>query len=385
MNISNLQKGAVRLGAAAALMIAALLAGCASSPPPRAPSTGGGSGAGGMSYPALNGSSRWVAASWTDLPGFDTDTLGPAWLAWVNSCARPLTVFAPFCPEIRALSIADNDTQRQWLQSHLQPYRIENTEGATRGLLTSYYEPVFTAQRQAGGAYQFPLYRPPAGWTARGGWYARQEADTQPQAQAELAGRAIAWFDNPIDPLVLQIQGSGQVRIDEGGGQITSARLAYAGTNQKPYQSVSKWLAANTSLRNYSWPAIKQWAQLHPDLVPQMLWSNPRLVFFREEDLPTDSSAEGPRGAQGVPLTAGRSIAVDPGSIPYGAPVWLASQGAENLQRLVIAQDTGSAIRGAVRADFYAGAGPDAGNWANRIHQPLWLWILWPVGEPVPR
>lgn len=381
-----LSKSATRFALACAGMIAALtmmgLAGCSSAPPPPRPAPSASPPAG-MTYPALNGSSRWVASSWEELLGFDQDDIGQAWGAMVNSCARPLTVFAAYCPQIRAMSIADAAEQRSWLQTHLQPYRIENTTGDTRGLLTSYYEPAFSGQRRQNAAYQWPLYAPPAGFNAKAGWYSRQEADTYSSAQMALAGKALAWFDNPIDPLILQVQGSGQVQIMEVDGRITNARLAFAGTNQKPYQSVSKWLAANTNLRNYSWPAIKQWAQSAPQQqVQQMLWSNPRVVFFREEDVP--ATGEGPRGAQGVPLTPGRSIAVDPGSIPYGAPVWLVSQGADNLQRMVVAQDTGSAIKGAVRADFYAGSGEAAGVYANRIKQALWLWVLWPKNSPVP-
>jgi membrane-bound lytic murein transglycosylase A len=110
-----------------------------------------------------------------------------------------------------------------------------------------------------------------------------------------------------------------------------------------------------------------------------LLWSNPRFVFFKEEAIPTSDVDVGPKGAQGVALTAGRSIAVDPGSIPYGTPVWLASGGPTvKLQRLVFAQDTGSAIVGAVRADFFVGAGPQAGDVAGRLKQNLQLWALWP-------
>lgn len=360
-------------------LLLSLLAGCftrAPAPKPSQPAPP-------MTYPALDGSSRWVAANWADLPGYEQDQVGAAWGAWLQSCNRPLPSFVQLCQELRALTIADEAQQRQWIQTHLQPYRVESSNGSTRGLLTSYYEPIFIAQSQAGGAYQYPLYAPPAGYQAKSGWFSRQEADTLPQAKAALQGKALAWFDNPIDPLILQIQGSGQVRMLSSNGQPQLLRLAYAGTNQKPYQSVSKWLAANTSVRNYSWPAIKQWAQTaQPSQVQQMLWSNPRVVFFQAQAV--SDTGEGPKGAQGVPLTPGRSIAVDPGSIPYGAPVWLASDGADRLQRLVIAQDTGSAIRGAVRADYFAGTGDEAGLFANRIKQPLWLWVLWPKRAALP-
>ena len=360
---------------------ALMIAGC--STPPR-PSTPPAPTPPPLSYPALDGSSRWVAANWADLPGFADDDISQAWSAWVYSCTRPLAAFASLCPQIRALTIADSSTQRAWLQAHLQPYRVENTKGDVRGLLTSYYEPVFQGQRQPGGRFVYPLYATPIGWSARSAWYTRQEADTLPQAQAALRGRAIAYLDNPVDPLVLQVQGSGQLRLQEADGSSRMVRLAYAGTNQQPYQSVSRWLSANTSLRNYSWAAIKVWAQDNPAQVASMGWSNPRMVFFKEEALPA-GAADGPRGAQGVPLTAGRSIAVDPGSIPYGSPVWLSSSGASEIHRLVLAQDTGSAIRGAVRADFYAGSGPEAGEYANRIKQALLLWVLWPKSAALPQ
>jgi membrane-bound lytic murein transglycosylase A len=156
-------------------------------------------------------------------------------------------------------------------------------------------------------------------------------------------------------------------------------RLAYAATNDQPYGSVGRWLLDQRQLRNASWPSIRNWVALNPQRVNEMLWSNPRTVFFREEPLSEFDASFGPRGAQGVPLTPGRSIAVDPGSIPYGTPVWLASGGPVlNLKRLVLAQDTGGAIVGAVRADYFVGWGSPAGDIAGRLKQPLQLWTLWP-------
>ena len=132
-------------------------------------------------------------------------------------------------------------------------------------------------------------------------------------------------------------------------------------------------------MRDASWNGIKAWVAQNPARVNELLWSNPRTVFFREEPLSGQSAAWGPRGAQGVPLTPGRSIAVDPQSIPYGTPVWLVSHGAAaQLQKLVLAQDTGSAIVGAVRADYFVGSGAAAGELAGRLAQPLRLWVLWP-------
>ena len=158
-------------------------------------------------------------------------------------------------------------------------------------------------------------------------------------------------------------------------------RLAYAGNNGQPYQSVGRWLIDQGELEpgQASWPQIRAWTDAHAARVNELLWANPRYVFFREEALPDPTL--GPRGAQGVPLTPGRSIAVDPQSVPYGTPVWLVSTdplSGQPLRRVVLAQDTGSAIKGAVRADYFWGWGPDAATRAGRMKQPLRMWALWP-------
>jgi membrane-bound lytic murein transglycosylase A len=261
----------------------------------------------------------------------------------------------------------------------LQPYRVEPLQGPADGLLTGYYEPILEASRQRTATYTVPLYRPPPDLAGRKPWYSRQEMETLPAARAALRGREIAWLADPLDALILQIQGSGQVRIAEPDGSSRRVRLAFAGTNDQPYRSVGSWLLQQGAIRDATWPGIKAWAAQNPQRVNEMLWSNPRTVFFREEPLSELDAAFGPRGAQGVPLTPGRSIAVDRDSIPYGTPVWLVSSGPVlNLRRLVLAQDTGSAIVGAVRADYFTGSGPQAGDAAGRLKQPLALWVLWP-------
>ncbi|WP_227494159.1 murein transglycosylase A [Ramlibacter pallidus] len=326
-----------------------------------------------------SGKSRWQPVRWSDLPGFDADALHEAWNAWVRSCERPAPPLAALCPEIRRLSIASPGEQRAWMQQRLQPYRVEPLQAGAESLLTGYYEPLLDGSRAPTATQQVPLYRPPADLNARRPWYSRQEIDTLPQARAALRGREIAYLADPLDALALQIQGSGRIRVTEPDGRVTLVRVAYAGTNEHPYRSVGGWLLQQGALRDASWPGIKAWARANPQRVNEMLWSNPRVVFFREEPLSALDAAFGPRGAQGVPLTPGRSIAVDKDSIPYGTPVWLASPGPLlNLQRLVIAQDTGSAIVGAVRADYFVGWGPEAGEVAGRLKQPLQLWVLWP-------
>lgn len=316
---------------------------------------------------------------WAELPGWDTDALPEAWNAWLKSCERPNTALASLCPEVRRLSIGGVQQQRDWMVQRLQPYRVEPLTGTSEGLLTGYYEPLLQATRVPAAGYSTALYRAPTNLGARKPWYSRQEIDTLPEAKAALQGRAIAYVADPVDALVLQIQGSGRLRITEADGSQKTVRLAFAGTNDQPYKSVGRWLLDQGLIKDASWPGIKAWIVANPQRVQELLWSNPRVVFFKEEALPEPDASSGPRGAQGVALTPGRSIAVDAASIPYGTPVWLTSQGAAvNLQRLVLAQDTGTAITGAVRADYYVGTGFEAGELAGRLKQPLRLWVLWP-------
>jgi membrane-bound lytic murein transglycosylase A len=283
--------------------------------------------------------------------------------------------------------LGTDDDRRLWMMSHLQPYRVEAIEGGSDGLLTSYYEPLFDASATQRPGFEVPLYAPPDGLAdakrAGRAWFSRQDIDTSPQAQAALRGREVAWLADPVDALVLHIQGSGRLRITGPDGRVRVVRMAFAGSNEQPYQSVGRWLLDRGYIRDASWPGIKAWIAstqpTNPRLVQEMFWSNPRYVFFREETRSGADMSLGPRGAQGVPLTPGRSIAVDKDSIPYGTPVWLASDGGNgSLQRLVFAQDTGSAITGAVRADYFAGTGPEAGDFAGRMKQGLRLWVLWP-------
>ena len=327
----------------------------------------------------LQAKSRWVPVHWSDLPGLDADALHEAWPAWLHSCTRPSAPWAALCPQVRQLAHATAPEQRQWMRQNLQPYRVESHDQASEGLLTAYYEPVLNAERQPRPGFNVPLYAPPAGLTQRKPWYTRQEMETLPQARAALRGKELVYLADPVDAMVLHIQGSGLVNVREPQGQQRLVRLAFAGTNDQPYKSIGRWLLDQNLVRDASWPGIKAWIDRNPNRVNELLWQNPRVVFFKEEALPAGTVPPGPKGAQGVPLTAGRSIAVDRSSIPYGTPVWLKSSGAQTtLDRLVLAQDTGTAIVGAVRADYYAGSGPAAGELAGRMKQPLQLWALWP-------
>ena len=276
---------------------------------------------------------------------------------------------------------SSDDATRAWLEKRLQPYRVEAHDGALEGLITGYFEPLVEASRTPRNGFRFALHMPPADLGTRSPYWSRRQMETLPAAQAGLRGRELAYLADPLDVLLLQVQGTGRLNIAGPDGKHKLVRVAYAGHNDLPYQSVGRWLIDQGELRagEASWPAIRQWAKNNPKRINELLWANPRVVFFREEALPDPQI--GPRGAQAVPLTPQRSVAVDPQSIPYGTALWLdTTEPLSNapLRRLVMAQDTGSAIVGAVRADFFWGWGDDAEAQAGRMKQLLRMWVLWP-------
>ena len=341
--------------------------------------------------PLLRARARWVPVNFSDLPGWEQDRSAELWPALLRSCERPAPEWLRMCGQARAASLlnSSDDSTRLWLQQNLQAYRVESLTGVAQGLITGYYEPVIDAMRTAQGGFKFPLHSPPTDLTTRKPYWTRQQLDTLPAAQDSLRGKAIAFVADPLSVLTLQIQGSGRLNLTEPDGGKKRVRVAFAGHNDQPYKSVGRWLIEQGELRveQASWPGIKGWTQRNPQRVNELMWANPRVVFFREEALPDVSAGAvpgqvpGPRGAQGVPLTPGRSIAVDAQSLPYGTPVWLSTtEPLSNtpLRRLVMAQDTGSAIVGAVRADFFWGPGDEAEAQAGRMKQALWMWALWP-------
>ncbi len=329
--------------------------------------------------PMVRDGSRWLPVKWRQVPAWGSDELEAFWGAWLRRGERPAAALAAACSTIRQLSIGDAAQRYDWIMRAWQPYQVVSTTGAAGGLLTGYFEPMMRATRLKTPENQTPLYAPPAGLRNGDTWFAREQMETDPRALAALEGRELAWVSDPIDALILQIQGSGRVQIQEPDGRIQTARLAFAAHNGHTYQSVARGLLDSGAITEPSWPAIKAWAAANPAEVQRMIWRNPRTVFFREEDLSDMDAKAGPKGAQGVPLTPMRSIAVDRKSIPYGTPVWMTTTGPTlKTARLVMAQDTGGAIVGAVRADFFTGWGDEAAHLAGGLKQPLRLWALWP-------
>ncbi|MGQ3055068.1 MAG: MltA domain-containing protein, partial [Roseateles sp.] len=263
------------------------------------------------------------------------------------------------------------------LTKHLRPWRLQAGNGEATGLLTGYFEPQLAASRQRHGAFQWPLHALPTDPVLRR--TPRRDIGADPR----FAALALAYVDDPFALLQLQIQGSGRLVMRDATGAERITRVAFAGHNDQPFESVARALLERGELRDASWRALSDWARRHPAKVSDALAINPRVVYFREEALP--DAAVGPRGAQGVPLTPGRSVAVDRSFIPLGTPLWLDSSeplSTTPLRRLVLAQDTGGAILGAVRADLFWGWGQDAALQAGRTKQPLRLWALWPEGAP---
>ena len=330
----------------------------------------------------IKAKSRWLLASWSDLPGFNADNFNEAWVAWRQNCARNLPNTQRLCADVRRLDGQPSALQKAWVMENFQPFRVEHLNAAaapSNGLLTAYYEPVFEASRTPRPGFEVPLYGVPANLKARSPWFSREEIAKLPAAQAALKGKEIAYIASPVDAMVLHIQGSGRLWLTDRDGRRTQIRLAFAGTNDHPYQSIGRWLLDQNLTKDATWPGIKAWLAQNPRRTNELMWRNPRFIFFKEEALLGAEALLGPKGAMGVPLTPGRSIAVDPGSIPYGSAVWLSSGGPQTaLNRLVFAQDTGSAILGAVRADYFVGSGDAAGEVAGRLKQDMTAWVLLP-------
>ncbi|WP_186098716.1 murein transglycosylase A [Burkholderia gladioli] len=361
---------------AAAIATAALLAACGSAPVRHAakPPTGT------PIVPGQVAAERLTPVAWRQVPGWDDDTLIGATIALRQNCTRLARAanWRRACEAAERIDDLDITGARSFFETYFTPYQFSNTDGTLDGLVTGYYEPLLRGSRVRRGPYQTALYRWPAGYRAGGAMPAR----AQLERSGVLNGNELVWVDDPIEAFFLQVQGSGRVVMDDG----SVMRVGFGGTNNQPYRSIGKWLLdrGELSAGQATMQGIKAWARANPSRVDALLDTNPRFVFFREmpssEGAP-NGGADGPIGALGVPLTAERSIAVDPSFIPLGTPVFLqTTRPLTNtpMNRLVFAQDTGSAIKGGVRADYFWGLGDDAGDLAGRMKQVGRMWLLLP-------
>jgi membrane-bound lytic murein transglycosylase A len=339
-----------------------------------------------------------LAVQWEDIhgwPGAESEDLLQAFNAFLASCEvlQKKAVWRETCSSARALEGRSGEAVRAWFESQLQPWQLVNPDGGREGLVTGYYEPLLKGSRKSSQRYAYPIYGVPADlidvelgdlypelkhMRLRGRIEGRKLLPYYSRADWEKAQRndnVLAWADDLFDVFFMQIQGSGQVQLDDG----SRIRVGYADQNGHPYRSIGRWLIDQGELKaeQASMQGIKAWARAHPERAQELLDANPSYVFFRE----LAALGAGPPGALGVALTAERSIAVDARHSILGAPVWLATTwpGSERpLQRLMLAQDTGGAIRGPVRADFFWGSGHDAGVQAGKMRQKGRMWIFLP-------
>jgi len=331
------------------------------------------------------------------LPGWRQDDLRQAWPAFLASCralaAKPDWKSA--CAAGKLVDAADTEAIRRYFEAHFVPNLVRAADGSDAGLVTGYYEAALRGARQRGGAYQTPLYKVPddlitvdlasvypslKGMRLRGRLSGKTVVPYGTRAEIERAripGKELMWVDDPVEAFFLEVQGSGRVSL-EGGDTV---RVAYADQNGHPYKAIGRWLVEQGELTPEQATAqgIKAWIAAHPARRQELLNVNPSYIFFREERLP--DPGVGPKGALGVPLTPSRSVAIDPAFLPLGAPIFLSTTEPASetpLQRLVMGQDTGGAIKGAVRADFFFGFGPQAADNAGRMKQRGQIWALLP-------
>ncbi len=344
------------------------------------------------------------AVPWTALPGWERDRLVEAWPAVLAQCPRMVrkgeSPWRALCDAARRVDGDSEAAIRAFLMQWFEPHVVAGRGGDTEGLITGYYQPILHGSRTRSEKYRYPLYRRPdsllrieldalfpelKGKRVRGRleghrvvpYFDRAAIDGE---QRPLEGHELLWLDDPWDGFFLQIQGSGKVRLDDG----SVVGVSYADQNGHPYVSIGRKLAewGELPLEQVSMFAIRRWLDANPDKAQKLLNENPSYVFFTLRE----NADENPRGSLNVPLTDLRSIAVDRRVIPLGSLVWLDTLYPDGrpLQRLMLAQDTGGAIKGHVRADVFFGTGDEAERLASSMKHPGRLYLLMPKTAPAP-
>lgn len=290
---------------------------------------------------------------------------------------KALDVFRNTCPDMKGpewaklCAIADFvGNARTFFEMFFAPVMVRDGEPM---MFTGYYEPEVYGSRTRNGRFQHPIYAVPPELTKGSPWKTRREIVSE-NALADR-GLEIAYLDDPVDLFFLQIQGSGRIKLAEGG----SMRVGYGGTNGHKYRSIGREMIRRGLLEVHeaSAASIKAWVRKNPVDGLELLNHNPTYIFFRKiDELKAD---EGPRGAMNRSIIKLRSIAVDPQFTPLGAPVWIEKDGKNPLNRLMVAQDTGSAIKGAQRADIFFGSGAEAGRRAGKLKDSGRMIVLFPI------
>ncbi len=335
---------------------------------------------------------------WSSLPNWQGDRLAEAWPALEQQCPRMNrkdAVWVPICAAVGELQNPSDQKVREFLKAHFKPHRIHAQRGKTTGLITGYYEPLLNGSLTRSDKYAYPIYSPPEGMLTielaelypslegmrlRGRLEGNKIVPYHPRSVIDgesqpLAGNELMWIDDPYGSFFLQIQGSGRVQLEDGSVK----GLNYADQNGHPYRAIGKSLVEQNQipLEEVSLFSIRAWLKENPTRASEILNTNPSYVFFTlREDV-----NENARGSLNVPLTQSRSLAVDKSVIPLGTPVWIDTTLPDGTayQRLMVAQDTGGAISGEVRADVFFGTGDVAEQLAGEMKQSGSLYALLPV------
>lgn len=373
------------------ILVAALLlmlGACAPAPSPVLPPE--------LPPPVLEDLPPMSKSDWVHIPGWDTDKVSETMEAFKRSCTvlKREPGWAEVCTH--ALEIEKDDAAvRAFFQHNFTPWLLQNADGSTQGTITGYYVPDIDASREPDAIYRYPILQRPADmlvidlasvypelgkYRLRGRVEDGRVVPYWDRAAIEADRKLIAadplfWVRDPVELFFLHIQGSGRVNLTDG----SQVMINYADQNGHPYRSIGKLLLERNEMTRdqMSMQNIAHWGRQNPDKIDQLLNENPSYVFFA----PQPMSASTPPGAQGVPLTPERSLAVDRSYVPMGAPVFIDTRWPrvdKPLQRLMVAQDTGGAIKGRVRADFFWGVGEGAGWQAGAMKYPGRMWILLP-------
>ncbi len=344
------------------------------------------------------------AVNWREVPGWATDSHAQAWPALLHSCRRLEKGERPWprlCAEARSLGTPDDAAARAFFEARFAPRALWDDDGDRTGLITGYYEPLLEGSRVRTQVFRYPVYgrpkdlltidsggvfpdlqgRPLRGRMTQGGRVVPYFSRAQIEGPEDpLQGNEIAWVEDPVALFFLHIQGSGRIRLRDGA----ELPVGYADRNGHPYVPIGRALIQSGEIarEDMSLRAIRDWLSANPHKRRETLNTNPNYIFFAVRGIPGSD----PVGALGVPLTRARSIAADPGFIPPGFPVWMdttlpgedGAREGQPFRRLVFAQDTGSAIRGPVRADLFLGSGRIAEARAGRMRQRGQLHVLWP-------
>ncbi len=301
---------------------------------------------------------------WSDLSGWEDDDHEAALGVFISTCGDLGEGWRAVCALAKSGAPARDVFERAFL-----PVLVQDGEAP---LFTGYFEPELAGSLVETPTFRYPLNRPPPE-LPNGQWLTRAEIENS----GVLSGRGleIAWLADPVDKFFLQIQGSGRIRLPDGSG----IRVGFGGKNGHPYRSIGNEMIRRGILPEHKASAamIRRWVLENPTDGLEMLRFNPSYVFFREvSQVP---SHLGPLGAMNRSITAGRSVAIDPDYVPLGAPVWVEKAGEEPFRRLMVAQDTGSAVKGAQRADIFYGTGSEAGEAAGRVRDRGRMVVLLPI------